>query len=155
MLKPYLLPRGSVVGNYCSIGSELIVRRRDHPVERPILHPFFYNSNLGFLASDSIPSDTDNPLVIGHDVWIGDRVTILGGCHEIGNGAVLAAGSVVTKNVPAYAIVGGVPAKVIKMRFSEEDAAQLDAYRWWEEPISTLLRNQPNRSIPMKIADLQ
>jgi acetyltransferase-like isoleucine patch superfamily enzyme len=154
VLKPGLLPRGTVVGAYCSVGSGLIVRRRDHPIDRPILHPFLYNSGLGYLTQDTIQRNEDNPLCIGNDVWIGDRVTILSGCKTIGNGAVLAAGSVVTKDVPAYAIVGGVPAKLLKMRFDEREITNLDASRWWEKPISTLMRDFPDRRIPQHVSEI-
>lgn len=154
VMTPGVLPRGSVVGAYCSVGSGLIVRRRDHPVERPILHPFFYNHQLGLVAHDTIQRDEDNPLTIGHDVWIGDRVTILSGCHKIGNGAVLAAGAVVTRDVPAYAIVGGVPAKLLKMRFSEDLTARLEHSRWWEKPISDLVVGLPEGRVPTAISDL-
>lgn len=139
VLKPGCLPRGTQVGTYCSIAGGLIVRRRDHPVDHPALHPFFYNRHLGYVAKDTIQSDEDNPLVIGNDVWIGDRVTILSGCTQIGNGAVLAAGSVVTKDVAPYAIVGGVPAKQLKMRFSPEIIARIEASQWWTRPITDLV----------------
>lgn len=143
VLDPGVVPRGSRVGAYCSVGQDLIIRRRDHPVERPILHPFFYNSALGIVARDTIPLDRDNPLTIGHDVWIGDRVTILSGCKHIGNGAVLAAGAVITKDVPAYAIMGGVPAKVLKMRFAPAQIDALEHSKWWERGISELVANPP------------
>ena len=126
ILRPGVVPPGSSVGAYCSVGTDLIIRRRNHPVNRAILHPFFYNAALGLLKRDTIPQDRDNPLYIGHDVWIGDRVTILSGCQNIGNGAVIAAGAVVTHDVPAYAMVGGVPAKLIRMRFDMERVAALE-----------------------------
>lgn len=143
ILKPGILPRGSRVGNYCSVGSELIVRRRNHPVERAFLHPFFYNSFFGLLTGDTIEGIHDNPLTIGHDVWIADRVTILPGCRRIGNGAVIAAGAVVTHDVPSYALVAGVPARRIRMRFGPDRIAELEASLWWEKSISDLIRNPP------------
>jgi virginiamycin A acetyltransferase len=85
-----LLPRGTSVGRWCSVGQGLIVRRRDHPIERITQHPFFYNAKLGLVARDTIPLDEENPLTIGNDVWIGDRVTIVSGCRSIGDGAVIA-----------------------------------------------------------------
>lgn len=136
------LPRGTRVGAWCSVGQELIVRRRDHPAERLTQHPYFYNHKLGFLEKDSIQSDTDNPLTIGNDVWIGDRVTILSGCKSIGNGAIVAAGAVVTKDVPPYTIVGGVPAKPLKMRFDEATIAHLEASKWWRLPLRQLLEQK-------------
>lgn len=143
VLRPGVLPPGSWVGEYCSIGMGLVVRRRDHPVHRPILHPFFYNSALGLLKKDSIPRDQDNPLVIGHDVWIGDRVTVLSGCRQIGNGAVIAAGAVVTRDVPPYAIVAGVPAMVLRPRFSPQKIALLEQSLWWERDIADLIADPP------------
>ena len=74
---------------------------------------------------------------IGNDVWIGNNVSIFSGV-EIGNGAVIAAGAVVTKNVDSYAIVGGVPAKNIGYRFSQDDISQIEASRWWEWPMEAL-----------------
>lgn len=143
ILTPGLLPPGTRVGNYCSVGTDLIVRRRDHPVDRPFLHPFFYNSRLGLLTQDTIRQDQDNPLSIGHDVWIGDRVTILSGCTLIGNGAVIAAGAVVTKDVPAYAIVGGIPARVIRMRFGQDRIAEIETTEWWSREIASIITDPP------------
>ena len=143
IMTPGILPPGSRIGAYGSVGSDLIVRRRDHPVSQPILHPYFYNSALGLLTRDSIPCDQDNPLTIGHDVWIGDRVTVLSGCRTIGNGAVLAAGAVVTADVPPYAIVGGVPARVIRMRFNAAQIAIIENSAWWERDIATLIADPP------------
>lgn len=143
VLRPGVLPEGSRVGAYCSVGTQLIVRRRDHPLDRAILHPFFYNAALGLVATDTIQANADNPLVIGNDVWIADRVTILSGCRTIGNGAVLAAGAVVTHDVPAYAVVAGVPARIMKMRFDAENVAELEASRWWEKDIAALIADPP------------
>jgi virginiamycin A acetyltransferase len=143
ILKPGLLPPGTIVGSYVSAGSGLIVRRRNHPLDRPFLHPFFYNSRLGLLRQDTIPGDRDNPLTIGHDVWIADRVTILPGCRTIGNGAVLAAGAVVTRDVAPYAIVAGNPARLLRMRFDADRIAAIEATRWWDRPIADLIRNPP------------
>lgn len=138
VLRRHLLPRGTVVGRWCSVGQGLIVRRRDHPIERMTQHPFFYNARLGLVDRDTIPSDEDNPLVIGNDVWIGDRVTIVSGCRHVGDGAVIAAGAVVTRDVPPFAIVGGVPAKVLRMRFSPAVAALVAQSRWWELDVETV-----------------
>ncbi|MFA6012030.1 MAG: CatB-related O-acetyltransferase [Desulfobacteraceae bacterium] len=71
-------------------------------------------------------------LVIGHDVWLGANTIICPGCHRIGNGAVAGAGSVITKDVPDYAIVGGNPAKIIKMRFHDSVITKLLETSWWQ-----------------------
>lgn len=138
ILRRGVLPRGTVVGRWCSVGQELIVRRRDHPIERASQHPFFYNAKLGVVPRDTIPLDEENPLVIGNDVWIGDRVTILSGCRSIGDGAVLAAGAVVTRDIPPFAIVGGVPARMLRARFPEPIAALVAQSRWWEFDLETV-----------------
>lgn len=138
IMQPGVLPRGTVVGRWCSVGAGLIVRRRDHPIERMTQHPYFYNAKLGLVARDTIPVDEDNPLTIGNDVWIGDRVTILSGCRHIGDGAVLAAGAVVTRDVPSFAIIGGVPARMLRPRFPEATGELLAQSRWWEFDLETV-----------------
>lgn len=143
ILEPMVLPHGSRVGTYCSVGRDLIISRRDHPTERPALHPFFYDARLGVVAHDTIPAERDNPLVVGNDVWIGDRVTVLAGCRTIGNGAVIAAGAVVTKDVAPYTIVAGVPARVLRQRFDDAQIARIEATRWWERDIADLATNPP------------
>lgn len=148
ILKPGLMPPGSEVGAYCSVGCGLIVRRRDHPVERLSQSPLFYNAALGLVRRDTIADDRDNPLVIGNDVWIGDRVTILSGCRRIGNGAVLAAGAVVTRDVPSYTIVGGTPARTIRQRFPDRVISRLETSRWWELSLPDILTIAPDLLIP-------
>lgn len=143
VIRPGVLSRGCRVGDYCSVGQGLIVIRDDHPITRTSTHPFFYLAATGFVRDDTIPQAAENPLHIGHDVWIGDRVTILSGCKTIGNGAVIAAGAVVRADVPPYAIVGGVPGKVLKMRFNDTRIAELEASRWWELSIAELINNPP------------
>ena len=76
-------------------------------------------------------------IIIGHDVWIGAGAMILSGV-KIGNGAVIAAGAIVTRDVPAYAVAGGVPAKVIKRRFTPEQIARLEQIQWWNWPIEKI-----------------
>lgn len=141
ILEPGVMPRGSKVGAYCSIGPGLTIYRRNHPVERPSLHPFFYNHRVGFLDRDTIEDNAGNPLEVGNDVWIGARVVILPGCRRIGNGAVLAAGALVTRDVPPYAVVGGAPARQLKTRFDADTIAALERSRWWERSIDALIAN--------------
>ncbi len=127
-----------MVGRFCSIADGLLVLRQNHPVDFVCQHPLFYLHAFGILAGDLLPPVEANPLVIGHDVWIGARVTILPQCRCIGNGAIVAAGAVVTKDVPPFTIVGGNPARVIRTRFSPEAEAIVAASQWWLEPLERI-----------------
>lgn len=83
---------------------------------------------------------TPEKVVINNDVWIGMKSTIMGGV-TVGNGAIIAAHSVVTKDVPPYAVVGGVPAKIIKYRFTEDIIEGLQKSEWWNQPDDVLREN--------------
>ncbi len=108
------------IGNYCSIADESKFIVSEHNVRTASTYPF--KVKIARVSSQEALSKGD--IVLGDDVWIGYRATILSGV-TIGQGAVVAAGSLVTKDVPAYAIVGGVPAKVIRYRFSDEIIEEL------------------------------
>lgn len=109
------------IGNFCSIAPEVIfIPGSDHNTASISTFPFRVKC-MGALEGEAI---SKGDIIVDDDVWIGCRSTILSGVH-IGQGAVVAAGSVVTKDVPPYAIVGGVPAKVIKYRFTPEVIAEL------------------------------
>lgn len=139
-MTPGVLPAGSRVGAYCSFASGLRVFRRNHPVGTLSQHPFFYNRQVGLLAEDRIEAITDNPLEIGNDVWIGDRVTILPGCRTIGDGAIVGAGSVLTRDVEPFAIMGGNPAKTIRHRFASNVAAQISDLQWWTRSLVEVMQ---------------
>jgi virginiamycin A acetyltransferase len=133
------IPVGTVVGGYCSLAPGIQFLRRNHPLGRPSQHPLFYNRGVGPLVEDTIPSVSSNPLRIGSDVWIGLNSIVCPGCKSIGDGAIIAAGAVVTKDVPPCSIVGGNPAKVIRQRFTPEIAEAVLASRWWEFPVSHIV----------------
>ena len=109
------------IGNLCSIAQEVMFILGDHYTNHVSSYPFKSKMRLGDGGLDANPKGN---IIVGDDVWIGYRATILSGV-EIGQGAIIAAGSVVTKNVPPYAIVGGNPAKVIRFRFSERIISKL------------------------------
>lgn len=136
---PGLLPPGATMGNYCSIAAELCILRRNHPYRRLSQHPFFFNRRLGLVEADTIELHHDNPLKIGNDVWIGQRVTILPGCGEIGDGAIIGAGAVVTKDVKPFTVIGGNPAKFICDRFDEQTKEEMMRSQWWNAPIKSLI----------------
>lgn len=119
---------GSVkVGRYCSIAGDVHFFGANHPIDYACSSAYFYNKSFGYDVRDVARHSLD----IGNDVWIGYGSYILSGCNTIGNGAVIGAGSVVTHDVPPYAVVAGNPAKIIKMRFSENEISELEASQWW------------------------
>lgn len=131
------------IGRYCSIAKTVRVVDANHPLDAISTHPMLYERRFGVVDQDMIEAA---PLIIEDDVWIGHNVVILPGCKFIGRGAVIGAGAIVTGEVPPYAIVAGVPAKTLRMRFDPELAVALDTSRWWElEPpaIRQLLRENP------------
>lgn len=154
-LKPGVLPMGTRIGNYCSIADGLQVLRRNHPTNRLSQHPLFFNHKVGLIPEDTISSIAENPLCIGHDVWIGANVIITPGCKTIGNGAVVAAGAVVTKDVPAFAVVGGGAAKLIRWRFSEEIQKCIEDSQWWLRSLSELIEWMPLFEKPVDVVSAQ
>ncbi len=127
-------------GDYCSIGNNTMFNPSQHPTNWLSVHPFQYwekcNSKLygNITNENAIPFDeVPNNIEIGNDVWIGERAVIMGGV-KINDGAIVALGAVVTKDVPPYAIVGGVPARVIKFRFPQNIIDELIRLQWWNLP---------------------
>jgi acetyltransferase-like isoleucine patch superfamily enzyme len=132
-------------GNFCSIGRQVQIGLWLHPSKVFVsTYPAFYsNSNIGCplnFREDKIFDDSVPKTDVGNDVWIGSNAIIPGGIR-IGTGAIVAAGSVVVKDVPPYAIVGGNPAKVIRFRFPEDQIEILLASEWWNWPIEKIRQN--------------
>jgi len=131
------------IGAFCSIAPNVkIGGLGKHPMNWISTHPAFYSINAPtkLTFSDKNYYTEFLPVVIGNDVWIGTNALILDGV-TIGNGAVIGAGSIVTKDVLPYEIVAGVPSKHIRFRFSNEIIEKLELKPWWGKDISFLSRN--------------
>lgn len=129
----------TLIGRFTSIAPEVICGMGSHPLNFISTYPGFYaKNNSGSVWFGSIHQTEEFlPVEIGSDVWIGTRVIIRGGI-KIGNGVVVAAGAVVTKDIPDYAIVGGIPAKVLKYRFDNDLIKDLLDSKWWDLPENKL-----------------
>lgn len=118
------------IGKFCSIARQVIIGVKGHNYDWVTTSPIITSSEFGFIEHDVLEPQKEMP-IIGNDVWIGMNSIIMRGV-TIGDGAVIAAGSVVTSNVLPYSIVGGVPAKHIRFRFSEDEIQKLLAIKWWD-----------------------
>jgi acetyltransferase-like isoleucine patch superfamily enzyme len=110
----------TTIGKFCSIGPNFCSGLGIHPTDGVSTHPMFYRGEMA----------EHKPVTIGNDVFIGANVTVLDGV-TIGDGAVIGAGAVVSKDIPPYAIVGGVPARLIRYRFDMDTIQQLLDKQWW------------------------
>lgn len=143
--------RKTKIGKYCAIGDNVRTYLGNHPVKDFVsIHPAFFSTlqQSGFTFTEKqlfeehkyIDAEKRYVCQIGNDVWIGNDVLIIDGI-EIGNGAVVASGAIVTKNVEPYTIVGGVPAKQIRKRFSNEQIEKLEKIKWWDKDIDWVKKN--------------
>jgi len=145
----YMAAGGSIkltdVGSFCSIGPQVIIGGLgSHPTNWISSHPIFYSpyKQCGVtFCTDSIFEELKRTQ-IGNDVWIGARAIVLDGI-SVGDGAVIAAGAVVTNDVPPYAIVGGVPAKLIRYRFEDDVIQELLKWKWWNLSLDDIQKNAP------------
>lgn len=125
----------SKIGKYCSIAAEVQLGTGSHPsVGFVSTHPAFYlaRPDIGWTISDKDYFQEFRQTCIGHDVWLGTRVIIRDGV-VIGNGAIVGAGAVVVKDLEPYGIYAGIPARLIRYRFSHREIAQLQSIMWWDK----------------------
>ena len=131
-------------GSFCSVGPEALIGGLGrHPTNWASTHPGFYSTmrQAGYTFSETRLFEERSRTRIGSDVWIGARAIVLDGV-DVGDGAIIGAGAVVVKNVPPYAVVGGVPAKTIRFRFSDEMIALLRSLRWWDWSLDDLTKHK-------------
>jgi len=129
------------VGPFCSIAGGCWIGLPSHPVNYVSTSPVFYDSRQPlpkFLISQENDLIPQKQTTIGADCWIGQGAKIIAGVH-IGTGAIVGAGAVVTRDVAPYAVVGGVPARLIRMRFTDDICHRLLESRWWEFDDDTLI----------------
>ena len=145
--QPFQVDRQTTIGRYCSIARSVRIINRNHPLNFRSTHAIFCISSFDYCENDLVQHI---PLQIGNDVWIGHGAIIMPNVSEIGDGAVIAAGAVVNKNVPPYAIVVGNPARVVRFRFSKETIDSLMESRWWEKSLEDLESNISIFQMPLE-----
>lgn len=141
------------IGSFTSIANQVVIGGARHPMEWASMSPVFY------AGRDSVKKKFSEHILrsglnvdIGNDVWIGRSAIILSGV-TVGNGAVIGAGALVTKNVPAYAIVGGNPARILRFRFDDEIILRFEQSRWWELEDEDLISLAPYVQQPILFLD--
>jgi phosphonate metabolism protein (transferase hexapeptide repeat family) len=133
----YVMERSQImhasIGRFCSVASDVRLNPGEHPLWRPASHHLSYRSaayGLGDDEADFFAERAARPVTLGHDVWIGHGATVLAGV-SIGTGAAVGAGAVVSRDVPPYTVVAGVPARPIRQRFPDDVAGRLLQLEWW------------------------
>lgn len=150
----------SKIGAFCSISWNVSIGGANHDYNRVTTHSFLYSKDYGFFDDEPGYDRFTDECVIGNDVWIAANACICRGV-TVGDGAVIAAGAVVTHDVEPYTIVAGIPAKPIKKRFSDEIIQLLLESKWWKLPSNVIKENfklfnsVPTVEIAKKICDLK
>jgi len=139
------IPKGTTIGRYCSFSPTSAIFSGNHGLTYLTLHPYIYDPALGFVTSEKIKR---NHCIVEDDVWFGHNSIITPSVTRVGRGSVIAAGAVVTKDVPRYAIVAGNPAKVIKYRFDDELIEKIENSKWWKMDnlsLKQLMNSKPDK----------
>ena len=129
-IKPFCVFKNTTVGNYCSIANDVMIGLGRHPTFLLSTNSVFYKEGITDRFVREIDFKEELRTTIGNDVWIGNGAVVMDGVN-IGDGAIVASRAVVTKDVPPYAIVGGVPAKILKYRFEPDIIEALEVSQWW------------------------
>jgi phosphonate metabolism protein (transferase hexapeptide repeat family) len=149
---PWCIAQNAIIGKFSNIAAMVRIGPTDHPMERPSLHHFTYRRALyGFGEDDGdfFAARTARVSRIGHDTWIGHGAVIMPGVN-VGDGAVIGSGAVVTKDLPAYCVAVGVPAKLIRRRFSGREADALARIAWWNWDYGTIKSRARDFLLPVE-----
>jgi acetyltransferase-like isoleucine patch superfamily enzyme len=126
------------IGRYCSFAGGVWRFNGNHPTKARSMHPYFYHPDFGYVQEELVDR---GELVIENDVWVGQNAVFLPSVKRVGDGAVIGAGAIVTKDIPDFAVVAGNPAKVIRYRFSKETQLKIKESRWWDKDIEELQKD--------------
>jgi acetyltransferase-like isoleucine patch superfamily enzyme len=138
--EPYAVDEQTTIGRYCSMARGARIVNHNHPSGFRSTSGIFFNPHYGLCARSLVQF---NPLVVGNDVWIGTNAVILPEVNRIGDGAIIGAGAVVSRDVPPYAVVLGNPARIVKYRFGEDTIARLLEEQWWDKDVDELVPHLP------------
>lgn len=136
----------ATIGKFTCLGPDVLVGLPRHPSRDFVsTHPAFYSTSKQAQVTfvDTMQFNEFEQVFIGHDVWIGARAIVMGGV-TVGNGAIIGAGAVVTKNVAPYSVVGGVPARLLRYRFPPEQIRMLEELEWWNKDLDWIKKNAPH-----------
>jgi acetyltransferase-like isoleucine patch superfamily enzyme len=139
------------IGKFCSIARQVVIGPGDHDLSGVTTHPFPLSPAYGGLATSAKQQTQKAPPIIGNDVWIGMNAIIMRGVI-IGDGVVVAANSVVSRDVEPYTIVGGIPARLLKRRFPAEIIEALQRSQWWDWPDRVLRERLEEFRTPLDFA---
>lgn len=146
--EPFAVDEQTTVGRYCSMAKGARILNHNHPVGSKSTSGIFFNPHFGLCDHSLVDF---NPLTIGNDVWIGANAVIMPEVNSIGDGAIIGAGAVVSREVPPYAVVLGNPARVVKYRFDQAVIADLLEEQWWQADLDELRQRREEFQGPLDL----